>query len=236
MTELESYRPSRLEVGQQKAAQELSVLVGRVVERGVGPLSASVAYAEDRLAKARVATQSDSEARETAITRIIRESVAAAGTTGFVTGLGGIATMPVSLPANLGGNLVINARMVGAIAHLRGYDPADSRSQAMILLVVGGSSLEKIVAEFGTELAKQALQKVGMRAAWQVINVAPVVVVNRIGVRAGYLIVAKYTVSRGAVAVAKAAPLVGGLVGGAVDASFTRGVGQLAKKAFPTVE
>jgi hypothetical protein len=56
------------------------------------------------------------------IDRLISWQIAKAGTTGFITGIGGVMTLPVAIPTNLAGVLYIQVRMIGAIAHLRGYD------------------------------------------------------------------------------------------------------------------
>lgn len=238
MPNSESESGARNTVGgelQRRAATELQALLGRVVERGVGPLQGSIAYAEDRLRRARRTGRSDAEAREAAIRRIVREAVAEAGTTGLVTGLGGFVTMPVTIPSSLFGNFVINARMVGAIAYLRGYSPTDPHVQTMIQLVVAKARIEKIVEEFGVKLGKQAAQTVAVKAATSAIEaMVPVVIMDSVQIRAGYLLVARYGTIRAARALYKAAPIVGGLAGGTVDASFTRGTGALAKKVFPS--
>jgi hypothetical protein len=218
---------------QRRAATELQALSGRVVERGVGPLQGSIGYAEDRLRRARRIGRSEEQAREAAIRWIVREAVSAAGTTGFVTGLGGFMAMPVTVPASAAGNFLINARMVGAIAYLRGYTPTDPNVQTMIQLVVAGVGIEKMAAEFGVKVGEKAVEKAAIKAAWYAIEAVPVVVVDRVGIRAGYLLVARYGTSRTAAALSKMVPILGGLAGGAVDASFTRATGALAKKAFP---
>jgi len=62
-----------------------------------------------------------------AVDRLINWQVAKAGTAGFLTGVGGMLTLPVAIPANLVGVLYIQIRMIGAIAHLRGYDVRNDR-------------------------------------------------------------------------------------------------------------
>jgi 4-diphosphocytidyl-2C-methyl-D-erythritol kinase len=104
----------------------------------------------------------------------------------------------------------------------------------MIQLVVAGVSIEKIVADFGVKVGEQTIQKVAIKAAWCAIEAAvPVVVIDNVGIRAGYLLVVRYGTSRTAAALYKVVPILGGLAGGAVDASFTRATGVLAMKAFP---
>jgi hypothetical protein len=90
----------RFSKAQQAAAEKLTALVGKVVDNGVGPILGSQAYAGDRFTRAHTGERSEAEAAEAAIKAIIRESVGAAGATGFVTGLGGLVTLP-AMPRSL---------------------------------------------------------------------------------------------------------------------------------------
>lgn len=116
----------------EKASGQLLKVVGKVIDSGVGPLTGSVTWAEDRLARVqgdryepnsdpiRKAKPYEQADIDKAVKRLIIESVEAASVNGFVTGLGGFIAMPVTVPANMAGALVINARLAGAIAYLRG--------------------------------------------------------------------------------------------------------------------
>ena len=204
-----------------KVGRQLQRLTQRAVEEGVGPLTGSAAYAEARMS----ANSHGEHDPEAAIRRVVRESVAASGAQGFVTGVGGLAAMPVTLPANVAGSLVINARMVGTIAHLRGYSLSNPHTQAMITLVAAGSSAQSAISAFGV--------KVGQQAAMQAIKKLPISVVNQVNKRAGFYLVAKYGSQRSAITLVKAVPAVGGLVGGGVDAALTASIAKAAKKVFP---
>ena len=59
------------------------------------------------------------------INNLIRWQNAKAGTSGFLTGIGGILTIPVTLPANITSILYIQLRMIAAIAIMCGYDVKD---------------------------------------------------------------------------------------------------------------
>lgn len=205
----------------QRAAGQLQKLTLSAVDKGVGPMSGSRDYAADRLVHAHGDV-------DKAVQRVVRESVVAAGTAGFVTGLGGLVTLPVTLPASITGSLVINARMVGTIAHLRGYDLADPHTQAVLMLTVAGSSAQAAASELGV--------KIGQKVAMQAIEKLPMKVVHAINKKAGIYLVAKYGSQRSLVTLTKAVPGIGGLVGGGVDASLTRAIGAAAKKAFPPQE
>jgi hypothetical protein len=213
-------------------AQWFQSQMRKIVNDGVGPLSGSIGHAEDRLARARSDGRTEDEAREAAIDRIVAESVGKAGLTGFATGLGGLVTAPITVPTGIAGNFMLNARMVGSIAHLRGYDLRDPRVETMMQLIVAGVSLEKIVKEFGLNLGKKVAERAVMRGAWMSMRAIPGYLVDGVGVRAGYLLVVRYGTTKGAAMFYKAIPLMGGVIGGAVDGVFTKGIATAAKKAF----
>lgn len=209
---------------QRAAVEKLSALVGKVVDEGVGPVLDSKAYADSRRARAQREGRSEVDAVDAAIRVIIRESVAAAGTAGFVTGLGGLLAMPVTLPANMVGNLAINARMVGAIAHLRGYPLDDPHTRTVILLTVAGSNLQAATSGLGI--------KIGEQIAKESIRAIPSAALRQINAREGFFLVAKYGTKRSAVTLARAIPVAGGVIGGSVDAALTGVIGKAARKAF----
>ena len=57
-----------------------------------------------------------------AIDSLIRWQNTKAATSGFLTGLGGLITLPVAIPANLASVIYVQIRMIGTIAYMRGYD------------------------------------------------------------------------------------------------------------------
>lgn len=221
----------------EKASGQLLKLVGNVIDSGVGPLTGSVAWAEDRLARVqgdRYEPNSDPTRKvrpyerediEKAVKRLIVESVEAAGVNGFVTGLGGFIAMPVTLPANMAGALVINARLAAAIAYLRGYDPKDPHVRTVATLIAVGSNAQQIVKTFGI--------KVGEKVLIQAIKQVPIVLIREINKKVGFMLLAKYGSKRALVTLAKGVPLVGGVIGGAVDATMTSAIGRTARAMFP---
>jgi hypothetical protein len=189
----------------------------KVVDDGVGPVTGSRDYAEARLAHF--------GDPEKAIKRIVAETTAASGMAGFVTGLGGFITLPVALPANITGQAILNARMVGAIAHLRGWDLQDELARNSVLITIAGGTPNAVLAEFGVAVAR--------KSAEAAIKKLPIAIVREINKRVGFMLVAKYGTKRSVVTLSELVPGVGGVVGGAVDATFTRLVGRLARKSFP---
>jgi hypothetical protein len=189
----------------------------KVVDEGVGPVTASRDYAEARLAKF--------GDPEKAIKRIIAETTASSAVAGFVTGLGGLIVLPVALPANITGQAILNARMVGAIAHLRGWDLQDELVRNSVLITIAGGTPNAVLADFGVVVAQK-----GAQAA---IKKLPIAIIREINKRVGFMLVAKYGTKRSVVTLAKLVPGIGGVVGGSVDATFTQLAGRLAKKSFP---
>ena len=203
-----------------RSADQIRVALLKFVSDGAGPVTGAAGYATDRRERA-----GDADA---AIRRIVRESQLSTGTSGFLTGLGGFVAMPVTIPAAFAGAALINARMVGAICHLRGYDLDDPFVQQMLLVTVAGGSANAALREVGVN--------VGRRAALAGIEHLSIDTIRAINKKVGFMLLAKYGTQRSAVTLAKMVPFVGGLVGGTVDASFTKAVASAAKKAFPQIE
>lgn len=106
---------------------------------GTGPLRGAAAAAEAKLADA-------GGNADKAISRLVDSHVKLAGIQGFVTNLGGLVTMAVSVPVNISGLALLQAHLVGGIAHLRGYDLADPRVRnAVLACMLGEDAVHKMV-------------------------------------------------------------------------------------------
>lgn len=165
--------------------------------------------------------------REKAINQLIARHVGYAGAVGFVTNVGGLVTMPLAVPVNISSVLLIQLRVVAAIAHLRGYPVKDEQVKSLVFICLTGSSaamplLEKFGIGAGTKVAKNLIMKIP-GATLRNINKA---VGFRLVTRAG---------TTGSINLIKFVPVAGGLVGGAFDAAMTRGISAAAKKVFTPV-
>ncbi len=107
----------------------------RAIE-GVGPLPPAAKAADAQLEEQRGDV-------EKAIHEVIENHVRYAGAQGFVTNIGGLVTMAVTVPANISGLALIECRMIAAIAHLRGYDLDDPRTRNAILVCLLGEDTVK---------------------------------------------------------------------------------------------
>ena len=161
---------------------------------------------------------------ETAIHRLVSRQVGMAGAAGFVTGLGGMATLPVAIPANLLSVLLIQLRLVAAIAHLRGHDIHSARVRGLSTACLIGDSLTELIKDTGIAL--------GQRAALHAIGHISAEALARINQRVGFILVTK-TGTAGLVNLSRLVPIMGGVISGAIDAGATLGIAAAAKMVFP---
>jgi hypothetical protein len=141
---------------------------------------------------------------------------------GFVTGLGGLLTFPVAIPAALGASWVLQARLAAATAVLHGHSLKEDRVRTLVLLAILGDSAKDLAK--GVGLGGEPLSLDSVRGI-------PGRVLLELNKRVGIRLLAKAG-QRGAASVARAVPLVGGLIGGAVDAAMCMAVGEAAERIF----
>jgi EcsC family protein len=197
-------------------------LVAQVVEfgiRGGGPLSTAVQTAEEHLMTA-------GGDREAAVQRLIATHVRLAAATGFVTGLGGFVTLPVTVPAAMAGLYIIATRMTAGIAHLRGYDVETDEVRSGILIALLGSAGAAVLRNTGIQ--------VGQRSTAAVLQRLPGRVLTELNQRVGYRLVTKAG-EKGVINLTKLVPLVGGPIGAAVDGVSCKTIAGYAMRTFPPV-
>ncbi len=165
--------------------------------------------------------------REEAIDDLIKWQAGYAGAAGFVSNIGGLFMLPVSVPANLASVLFIQLRMIAAIAHLRGYKTSDEKVRTLAFLCLIGSA--------GTTLLQEAGVSIGAKVAAKVVNQVPGIVLKRINQAVGFRLVTKAG-STGIVNLVKVIPFIGGAISGGIDAGVTLGIGAAAKQMFLLVE
>lgn len=166
------------------------------------------------------------EGVEDAIESLVFTHVGLAGAQGFVTSLGGLPTLAVTLPANIAGLAVVQIRLIAAIAHLRGYD-IDSRSvrTAMILCLMGRDGVRKLIDDGilpTSPLAIATAPVFDVSLDRQVSERVLGELVGRIGGRRASLLFARRI------------PLLGGGVGATMDGYSTIAIGGFAREVFIT--
>ena len=155
---------------------------------------------------------------------LIRWQNTKCATSGFVTGLGGLLTLPVAVAADLSVNVFVQLRMVAAIAHMGGHDIKSDQVRSFAYLALLGGSAGKTLSAAGVQIAnKIALNYVKKQISGEVIRKINTAVGAKIITKAG---------TKGVINLTKAVPIVGGIVGGLIDGVTTNTIGNTAKKIF----
>lgn len=166
---------------------------------------------------------SKSSSIDDAIDQFISWQQAKCATSGFITGLGGIITLPVSVPANISSVIYIQTRMIATIANMRGYDLKDDQVRTLVYVSLTGQS--------AADILKQSGIKIGTNLAKSLVKKIPGEVIKNINQKVGFRLLTKFG-QTGVINLGKCIPLVGGVIGGTVDAIGTRTIGKTAKKVF----
>jgi hypothetical protein len=199
----------------------LSWAYDKAIDASIPGLDSAIELAEEYLRD---------EGDDTLIDRVnslIRWEVAKSAASGFVTGLGGAMTLPVTIPANIASVLYIQLRMIAAIAHMGGYDVRDSKVRALAFACLCGNAakdiLKSVGIKVGTKLTEKAIQKISVEF------------INKINAAVGFRLLAKFG-QTGVVNLGKLVPLVGGGIGAAFDGISTNIIGDVARDTFIKVD
>lgn len=157
---------------------------------------------------------------EDRVNSLIRIQNAKAASSGFLSGLGGITTSLVLLPANVTSVLYFQIQMVTAIAIMCGLDPKDDRVKALILQCLAFGSAVDVLKTMGVEGGK--------RLTKALICKIPRAWLSAINRSLGVKLVTKFS-EKGAIVLGKTVPLVGGIIGGSIDAYTTNRIGNVAR-------
>ena len=146
-------------------------------------------------------------------------------TAGFVTGLGGLLTLPFALPAGFAASWVIQARMAAAIARIYGHDLRSERIRTLVVATLVGDSITEIATASGIRVASGTAKAVADRVSRRGF----IEFSRRVGSR-----LLRMAGQKSSVNLMKGVPLIGGIAGGTFDAIGCRIVGKHARKLFET--
>jgi len=153
------------------------------------------------------------------VSALIRWQNTKAGTYGFITGLGGIITIPV----NLSSVWFVQIRMIAAIAHIGGHDIQNDQVKALVYACLTGNAAKDIMKDIGIVVGKKMTTN-----AIKSISGKTLTAINK---KVGFRLVTKFG-EKGAINLGKAVPLVGGVIGAAFDSVTTNTVGNIARDIF----
>lgn len=196
-------------------------LVGSLLDIGIdgrGRFSSAQAIADAALAE-------HGGNADKAVDEVISDHLKLAGASGFLTNIGGFATMAVALPANVLGFYVLATRMAAAVAAIRGYDLSRREIRSAVLLSLVGADAQDVLTKAG--LSAPTGRLAGL--ATQRLPGPALIVVNK---AVGFRILSQ--AGKGAFArFGRAVPLVGGAVGAGMDLWLVKQLADHVRTEFP---
>lgn len=146
---------------------------------------------------------------EKAIDKMVSAQKLKLATSGFITGLGGLITLPIAIPADLASSLYVEMRMIAAIASLRGYDIYSDQVKTLVYACMVGNAIGDVIKQAGIKTATQlTVKKLLPKLTREII-----VKVNK---AVGFRLLTKGG-TKGLINVGKALPVIGGIVGGSFN-------------------
>ena len=183
-----------MEMNQNQIMELLDALYEKSIN-GIPKLSQPIdVLANDYLSK--------NNSTEKAARQFVNYQVAKCTTSGFVTGLGGLITLPVAIPANVSSVMYVQMRMIACLA---------------------GISIDQII--------KQAGIKFGTKFTTAMVKKIPSTVLTKINQKVGFRFLTKFG-EKGIINIAKLVPVVGGVIGGGFDLVETKVIANRAYKMF----
>ncbi len=160
---------------------------------------------------------------EDAAKDMINKQVIKCTTSGFITNLGGVITLPVTIPANVGSVMYVQMRMIACAAYMAGYDVHTDQVQTLVYACLAGVSV--------MEVAKKVGIKIGQKGLENLIDKIPGKVLIAINHKVGFRMLTKFG-EKGAINLGKAIPVAGGVIGGGFDFIDTKFIGNRAYNQF----
>ena len=159
----------------------------------------------------------------TAAKTFIKYQIAKCTTSGFVTGLGGLVTLPVAIPANIGSVMYVQMRMIACLAHMGGYDTKSDQVQTLVYACLAGISIDQLLKNVGIQF--------GTKFTMAMVKKIPGSVLTKINQKVGFRFLTKFG-TKGVINIGKAVPFVGGIIGGGFDFAETKVIADRAYKLF----
>lgn len=149
--------------------------------------------------------------------------------TAHAAGLGMLAALPmgllsvVGIGSSLAASYLLGANTAAAIAVVQGYDVSDEGVRSLILLTLLGGSVTQALKKAGLEVSE--------RVSVHLLKQLPAQVLRQINQQLGYRL---FTVGgqRGLLSATSVVPLMSGVIGGAIDATYVYQCAQAAKEMF----
>jgi uncharacterized tellurite resistance protein B-like protein len=183
--------------------------------KGLPGAGSAIELAEDYLKKNGTLTEN--------VNTLIRWQISKTSTTGFLAGLGGLMTMPITIPVDVASALYVQIRMIAAIAHMGGFDVKDDKVKSLVYVCLVGESAKDILKDVGIQL--------GLKVGQNLLKSLPGKILTKINQAVGFRLVTKFG-TKGLVNLVKVVPILGGVVGGSINGIATNTIGNIARNTF----
>ena len=158
-----------------------------------------------------------------AVKVMIKNQVWKCTTTGAITGLGGLVTLPAAVTADVSSVLYIQMRMIACTAYMLGYDVNSDQVQTCIYACLAGVSLNEVIKKAGIQIS----EKIAMNAIKKIPGEALV----KINQKVGFRFITKFG-EKGVINLGKMVPGVGAVISGGFDFAETKVIGNRAYRWF----
>jgi hypothetical protein len=161
--------------------------------------------------------------KEQACKNMCKMQIIKCTTSGTITNFGGLITLPVAIPANIGSVLYVQMRMIASAALMGGYELESDQTQTLVFACLAGVTVNSFVKKAGVSA--------GQKLANNMIAKIPGKSLQAINKKVGYRFITKFG-ETGTINLGKLVPGVGAVVGGSLDAIETKIIADRAYKWF----
>ncbi|WP_303804863.1 EcsC family protein [Ruminococcus flavefaciens] len=160
---------------------------------------------------------------DTAVKKMHKNQIKKCATSGVVNGFGGLITMPITIPANVGSVLYVQMRMIACTAYMKGYDLQSDQVQTFVYACLAGISINEIIKKFGVNL--------GRKLTVSAIKKIPGEALIKINQKVGFRFMTKFG-EKGLINLGKMVPVIGAAINGGLDYAETKIIAKRAYKLF----
>jgi hypothetical protein len=160
---------------------------------------------------------------EDACKAMMRMQIRKCTTSGVLSGIGGIITLPITLPLNLSSVIYMQMRMIACIAYMAGYEVNSDQTQTLVLSCLMGVPISQFL--------KKTTVNISTKTATKLIGKIPGAVLMKINQMIGFRFITKFGTT-GAINLGKSVPILGSIAGGCVDYCGTRTIANTAYNMF----
>lgn len=154
---------------------------------------------------------------------MLKNQITKCTTSGVVTGFGGVITMPLTLPANVGNVMYVQMRMIACTAYMAGFDLNSDQTQTFVYACLAGVAVNGLLKKAGISF--------GLKLATGVVKKIPGKLLTKINQKVGFRFITKFG-TKGVVNLEKMIPGAGAIVGGGLDFVETKVIADRAYRWF----